>query len=175
MYWLSEVQRGTGFDNREGRSIYPRSLIIRGKVEVNTQTTVPPDLYNNIRIMIFQWLDESTPDPFDILVNPPNTDLIPFTVWNPEYKFSYRILKDKVFTIGNYYYNEDNYGNINRPAIIPFKMKLRKFKKSCNYIASADPTDKPGWGNLFMLAIADSSAIPHPILSFTSQFNYSDN
>jgi len=127
------------------------------------------DTENVLRVTIFEWLmDLSSEMPTfgDVFVE--STTSFPYlSPFNIDTKQKYRILYDKVHNLCN------TGGN---PFIETVFLKLTNMMKMVKFVGDSQTGTGAGLikGNLFFFTSSDSSASPHPTLTFSSMYTYTD-
>lgn len=130
------------------------------------------DVYNNIRVIIFQWHPSSSPAVTDILLPGPSLVADCLSLYNHDTRQQYRIMFDKIFkTSGNANSSSTPGTNITATNIKKFRIKMRKTRKFAQYAGGT----LTGTNRFYLITVSDSSAAPHPILEFSSKIFFRDS
>lgn len=147
---LSVISQGIGDQQRVGDQLTPTSMEFWYDWNV-------ADSFNRCRVIVFRWLDNSTPSVNDVLLA---TTLLPrvFASYNKDNRAKFNILYDKTHV-----------GSI-LPASnsIMAGSKSRKLTGKINYEAASTS----GNSHIFICALSDSVAVSHPTLRFYSRINF---
>lgn len=159
---VSDVAQGDSDVNRDGDSLYIKSLQIRYSIAV-------ADTYNLVRLICFQWLDDDTPIPSDILsATYLGTAVAPLAPFHHDQRAKYRILYDSQPMALN------GTSNLVEVRTVMLKNRGKLGKKMVNQIRyTAGLTT--GSNKLYILEISDSSAAAHPSFSTVARMNFTDN
>lgn len=151
---LSDVPAGTTDLTRVGDSLSIRSIRVMGKI-------LSADTTNTYRIIVFQWLDDQTPTPANVLssvyvgtVNGVNSP------YYHDQRKKFRVLWDKRFNVDNVSHAQQLFDT---KHLFPSTKKI-----------SFNAGGTTGNAKIYMLLISDSGAAPHPTLDFVSQLSYND-
>lgn len=154
---IDQITQGDTETTREGLVINPKSMLFRGEV-------INADNFNNCRIILFRWFDNTAPIVTDILNTTGIAGLSPHNApYSWAQKPKYQILYDKVLTVDNESYNNENF---------MFKYKFRPTSK-ITYSGSVSTSIMSG--NIFCLYINDSTAIAHPQLNAFIRLTFTDS
>lgn len=153
---LSAVAQGDTDVTRDGDEINAHSISIR-------YSWTCPDTTNVVRVIIFQWLPDSTPVIANIL-NPLTAGLETESHYNTDKADQFKILFDKT-QVSYQAVSAQNHS----PPYVRRKLRLRKKKIKFN----AGATD--GSGKVYLLALTDSGVTTHPTLYFESRLNFMDS
>jgi len=177
------LARGTSPLNQfTGRTIIPKSIEARFLVvgpQVNAANTAP-DVYATVRVILFQWMDDSTPT----VTGTPATDLLePLTSANTAQQMmapissnnrsSIVVLMDKMVTT---YLMTDIRGPLTG-TYSDSSSTARSFKKyikgrRCCPIEFASATAAYQKGGLYLGLISDSSSAPSPGVTWNIKVNF---
>lgn len=151
---LSSVAQGDTDTTRDGDSLYIRSIRLMGDITVADST-------NLYRVIVFQWLDDTTPVASDVLSS---TYLGTANACNASYhhdqRKKFRIMFDKRYVLDS---------TDNTRLLIDTK-QLRPFVRKIQYTAATTTGTNKIWG----LFVSDSSAVSHPSLNYVSKMNFND-
>ncbi len=156
---LTNVPQGDGNDEREGNRITPVNL--HGHVTLVGDPAGGGDDTTDVRVAIFRWNE-------DFNVNPPDETALMQAVaelggpYNINNRGQFKILWSRYFTLVN---NEDN------PS---FRRTLRFYVK----LSSPKVLYDAGNGKkfqLFMLILATSASVTHPVFTLNNTFRYTDS
>lgn len=148
---ISDVAQGDTDLTRDGDQLYIRSIECEIRVTAGDPTNV-------MRIIVLQWIPNSTPNVSSILIDA--TTYGEMSPWTHDTRFLFRILYDKRF-----YVNTTTMGNREHKTVL----KRIKFRKMQFESGATTGTNK-----LYVLAISDSAAATHPILFMVTKLNFSD-
>jgi len=157
-----------GLNNFVGNTITPKMLEIRYTIAHCTTTTfAPADIYNTWRIIVFQWMDDSTPAPGDVVQYTGQ-----FCTHSPhsiDSKKSLRVLGEhqKVTWINNSDSGNNSTGTCHQGKfMIPgSKMRPLQFAAQSNTCIN---------GNLYLFVASDSGFSPHPTIIASSRLTFYD-
>lgn len=161
---LNDLVRGDNARNNfEGAHIQIKNIHIRGNVSVG-------DNSNIMRVVIFQWMDDTPPTTISIL---DNTGIIggvnaPYATRNWSNRPLYKILRDDLFDLQATSLNAGGpNGNI---KVLDYWIKSKKITKTF-YAATSGAVQK---GSVWMTIVSDSGSIPNPQLTFTCEIVFTD-
>lgn len=145
---LGAIAQGLLDTNRIGDSILMGSMSFRGRV-------VFADQYNATRMILFQWFEDTTPIPSDLLLATASWK----SAYNSDNHQKYKILYDRTYFTDN----------VNRLQV-PIRGRVKMSRKKLAYLASTTGgTSKP-----YVLFISDSGGVPDPNPSVDFRLNYRD-
>lgn len=156
-YELSNPAQGTTDSTRVGDKLRLRGLRLRF-------TLVPGDTTQTCRIIVYQYKGNSslhTPAISEVLQSAyigVDSPLAPFT---HDYRNQFIILMDKTITLDSVSHPVKSYKK---------KVPLKYAKKQIAFTAGS--TD--GSNKVYMIAISDSTAAPHPQINFICRLFYDD-
>lgn len=161
IYQLDGITQGDTEVNRTGVVISPKKLML--KFRCNAEVGEPS---NEIRFVVFRWFDNDSPQYDDVLASYTSgtysgqlaLDVPTNYVTNPRYQ----VLSDRVVVIDP---------QSNDTLIYSFKKSFKKNAKIKYDGASAGAIES---GNLFLMVMSDSAAIPHPICQGWSRLEFTD-
>ena len=163
---LGSIAQGDNIDQRAGNKIAIKSLYLSFNI-------LASDAYNNMRFIIFTipCNNSGTLPTLDQILAGVNTVPIALPSVHSPYKknstLEFKIHKDMSFTL-----QRQQAGAV-RPQnkVLTFTMKFNGIGHTVHYeTGTATPPIK---GNLYLLAISDSQAGPHPTFTCYSRLNYS--
>lgn len=151
IFALNLVAQGDNFNNRDGREIIVKSVLIRGTFSV-------ADSYNIIRMMLLWDIDPdgSLPVLADILESPANPTHSAIAINNTK---RFVVLRDKMFKI-----DTDD-------PIVNFKL-YRKLNHKSTFIGTTAAIASLERGGLYLFCVSDSSAATHPGLTVYTRIRY---
>lgn len=140
------VRGDAGLDNFEGNKIFPVGLELRLNILSNTSTATP---VMNVRVMIFQWFDSTTPTLSGVLQNTGVgvTTISPKLMTNRD---NIRVLMDKKYCLNNLY----PAGSGAQSGIIVKKF-IKGFKMSD--ITMASGSNVPQKGDIYIAFMSDTT------------------
>jgi hypothetical protein len=163
VYVLSNVPQGPTQSQRIGDFIQP----VRWRVNVTVYQS-NADVVATIRLIWFRWipLNTSTPTPTiaNILEAPSSSQC--YSQLNFQLQDNYQILSDWVIGMSG-----TATAPTNSSAFTRFNMKI---PLKTNKVIEFNLGTQYGTGQLFLLAISDSSASPYPQLNLNSRLYYED-
>lgn len=142
---------------------------------VSGQTAGTSDLYNNVRVMLFQWHPTSTsaPSPVasDVLSQGPSGNPDIYSVYNHDTRQNYKILFDRVYRVtlntnGTIADNSNSTTGIRR-----LRISMKKARKDVQYVGNG----LQGTNRIFLLTVSDSALATHPTLAFASKIFFRDS
>jgi len=180
---MSTLARGLlPVNNFEGRSIIPVSIEARFYIVggFTTSSTATPEISNTMRIILFQWLDDSTPTvtgtPLTDLLEPmttPNTGQQCLAPISSQNRSSVSVLMDKMITT-----------NLTQVALNPLTAAFSESSSTCRsykkYIKGAKccPIEFNSGstlyqkGGIYLALLSDSSVAPNPGISWFIKVNF---
>lgn len=164
---LTFMTQNTGSASRVGEEITAVKLRLRITATVG-------DVYNQVRLIIFQWHQDSgvgAPSWTDILdSNSISSSAYSYQAgYNSVQKTKYRILWDKQFALhGNGTANYPITSNTTRHFIV--NIPAKRFNKRLIFNGTATSASN----HLYFLAISDSGVLPNPVFSYGGFFDYTD-
>lgn len=167
---LCDPAQGHDQDERNGDSIKPLRLTIRGQVYSDASGAST----QYIRVILFRYKDENgvTLQADDILdPNYTGGGNVIFAPKNWDKRFHSKIIYDKIFRLGNYLGTSAGQ-DPNLPVTIPFKI----VKKLYGHINWSDSTSTEEGGGLYMLVCSQAASdADAPVVSFVSRVTFTDN
>lgn len=160
---LTNMSRGDNArNNYEGSHIQIKNIHVRGQVAC-------ADLSNVVRIIIFQWMDDTSPLVTSVL---DNTGIIgtvnaPYASRNWSNRPLFRIFRDEMIQLQA---NTNITGGNGPVRIIDYFIKSNKLMRTY-YAATSNVIQK---GGIWMIVVSDSGAAPDPDIIFTSEIIYTD-
>lgn len=177
-YWanISTVGQGVSSDNRIGYTIKPTSLILRYRVRGTDGLVFSNDQYNNVRIMVVQWFSDSNNDPPSMgrILENLGTAPVGCEQYNVRDKTEYNVLYDKCHkleTTAAYYNTTNSTAYTFTSGTNTLRIKVYPTRK-INYRTGGSTSATTG--SIWLFAVSDSSATPHPELYYSSKLTYSD-
>jgi len=161
---LSPMARGdNGRNNFEGQHIQVQNIHVRGAIAVADNT-------NYVRVVIFQWMDDTAPVTTSILDNAGIIGTVdaPFATRNWTNRPLFKILRDDLFDMQST--NITAGGPNGNVKVLDYFIKSKKISKTF-YAATIVAVQK---GGIFMCVVTDSGAVAHPQLKFTSEIVFTD-
>lgn len=155
-----------------GSSVDPQSLQIRFHLVGGQDSLLSPltsDSSNNSRITIVQWLADSIPIVADIYQNTAQPSLSPWNVNNLE---KMNVLYDQLFPTYLTCFRTGVSGNLANSNSISEKAYVKGKKISILRFNNAGNTTE--FGDIYFIYCSDSSATPHPTISWHTRLTYTD-
>lgn len=162
---ICDVAQGQTDTTRVGDALTLKSLEFRYTVRC---AGVTPDFFNFVRVIVFQWNQNTVPTAPDIMDQVITTDYESF--YNHDNRSIYKIMYDRT-----HFLSGAGPAGVVNPQTSNFAHGVVKFmyrfpRKRVNFIAA---TTTPIHG-LYMIALSDSTASPQPTLVMNSKITYSD-
>lgn len=154
-----------GYDQFEGNTIRPQAITLKYYFHTN-------QIFNTVRLMVFQWFDSSTPAVSGVLQSTGVSSLVTIsptlTTNKPLMKVLYDCTHAIAPTASDATFTNVAHG-ITQPVTvyIPGK-RLRPVKFNSTTTARQD-------GDLFILVISDDVAPTHPVINLYSRLTFSDS
>lgn len=160
---FDQLARGdNSLNNFRGDSLTPLSLKMR-------YTLLGNDQPQNMRVIIFQWFQSSTPSPAGVIDTSNTligTALAPFADKQFDNRKTYKILYDRFHNLTNTGAGDQNISQ-GAEVFIP----ASAFRRVEFVYNSASPQT----GGIYCLCISDSSAVTHPSFFYVSSIICADN
>lgn len=150
---LSDVAQGDADTNRDGDQLSLTSIEFRGYIATGDTTNV-------LRFIIFQWYPNDSfypPTASDILLTAASGFISPYS---HDGRFQFKILYDRSFSMSTNW----------QPYLTFHKYVTKGFRRKIQYNAGGTT----GVNKIYLLLVSDSSAAPHPTISYYSKLNYRD-
>jgi len=169
----TNLVRGTGaLNNFIGNNVTPVGLQVRYQIvsgESSSIIPVGPDTNNMTRVVVFQWLSDTVPAISDIFQS--TAGLAPISPWKQENLDKLNILSDRNYAtwLVSYQYNSLSTtisGNAYTDSVYIKGKKLLPIQFS--------QAATPNQNNIYVVFIADSTAVPHPTCSCMTRITYTD-
>lgn len=135
------------------------------------------DVYNNVRVVIFQWHPNSAPVAGNILLTGAGGGGIVdiYSNYSHDFRQEYKILFDKVFnTIGpgsNVAVSNGPITEKTTTGLLKFKISTKKASKNVQYSnGGLSATNR-----IYILTISDSSLVTHPTIAYSMKTFYRDS
>lgn len=144
-----------------------------GNLEINLQVLngqgATGDIFNNLRVIVFQWHPNQTPTAALLLLNGPSGVPDIYSVFNHDNRQMYTVVHDRVYkTVGNANAATTPNTNMISTGVRRYKINLRKkrypspFQSEVQFVAGgATATNR-----MFVALVSDSALATHP--SFTA-------
>ena len=163
------VPQGTTDSSRIGDELTWVSMKIR--FEIVNSLGVASDTYNNFRVCIFQWHPNSTPAATDVFIAGPSGSPDVWSTYGHDRRHEFTIVYDEVFkTVGNAQAATTPNTSALTTGVQDRSISLRFAKKKCSFVGAGVTAS-----NLFYIAlVSDSTAVPHPTISYQLKTFYRD-
>jgi len=130
------------------------------------------DIYNNIRLILFQWHPNTTPAALDVFIAGPSGGPDVYSQYNHDKRQMFTILWDKNFTtVGNASAATSPNTNFVTTGIKKFRIPLTKAQKKVQY--SGGTTS--GTNRIYLAFVSDSALATHPTLAYTTKIVFRDS
>jgi len=147
---LCDVIQGNTDQQRDGDQLYMLSLEIR-------LYTVAADIFNVLRLIVFQWFPNTVPLSSQLLFDPANGITSPY---NHDQRYQFRVLYDKTNITGADWH----------AAQLMHRYITKIPHRKVQYVnASIVGTNK-----LYYYIVSDSGVAPHPSVAGYFKMNYKD-
>lgn len=155
VYDLSEVPQGDDDVSRDGDSLYIRSVRVLGRM-ANAGGAV-----NHIRVIVFQWRDDSTPTASSVLIpGYLGTVLAPLSLYTHDQRRKYNVMYDKKFTL-------DTSG---KSTVLFDTGYLFPTTKKISFTSGTTT----GNDKLWLLVVSDTASATYPALNYVSRLTFND-
>jgi len=163
------VPQGITDSTRIGDELLWQSIKMR--FEIVNSLGVGSDTYNNFRVCIFQWHPNSTPAATDVFIPGPTGVPDCWSTYGHDRRHEFTIIYDEIFkTVGNAQAATTPNTSAITTGVQDRAVSLRFAKKKCSFVGAGVTAT-----NLFYLAlVSDSSAIPHPSITYQMKTFYRD-
>ncbi len=157
VYSITDIPQGDTDTTRDGDSLFLKSVQLRYSV-------VAGDTTNLVRLVMFQYLDDTTPTVSNIL----NSGYLgaagaPLTPFHHDERSKYRILYDSgPMSVDTY-----------NPQLVR-KVFVKNNKKMVNQIRYNGGTTT-GSNKIYLIELSDSGAASHPSFNTISKVNFNDS
>jgi len=164
-----QIPQGDGDNTRDGDHLtWCGSIPIRWEV-INATT----DVYDHVRVILFQWHPNDTTPPTVgnvLLLGPTGVSDI-FSMYNHDRRQDYKILYDRTVTT----VQESNIlavpVDVNYTRYVQGTVSLKKARKQVQFLGGG----LTGTNQIYLLAISDSTAATHPLLTWSSKIFFRDS
>lgn len=173
---ISAIPEGDTDNERNGDKLqWVKSIRLKYTIRTPSYQAMTQPAYN-VRVIVFQWKEESTPAPGDILLTGPSTvvDWLSFYSWDK--KSLYTILYDRTHVLsGNGFF--DTTADINTPSTTTSAItrsaviNIKKAKKDAQFLSGT----VTGINKFWVLTISDSTVSPHPNITMDTQVFFTDS
>lgn len=130
------------------------------------------DVYNTVRVILFQWHPMSVPTAADVLLTGPSAAIDIVSQYNHDRRFEYKVIFDRSFTtVGN------NNTATNPPmanvttGIKRFKVALTNCQKKSQYTGGSTV----GTNKFYILYVSDSAVVAHPTMEYSTKVVFRDS
>lgn len=174
---ISQVTQGNTAYTRIGDRIHPKRLLVKYSVVASANTVLASaDQYDNVRVILLRWHDDSTPAlPVlaDILTNATNTD---YTIanYNRDQAPRYKILYDVVHVLVNtpIWNGTTALYEVGPSSVATQTVDISKgLGTPCDYRGTATT----GSEQFFILFVSNSAFTPHPQFEMQSEITFHDD
>jgi len=169
---------GVAYDVSQGATDSQRigdSLMWAGSIDLKVQVVngqgATADIYNNVRLVIFQWHPNSTPTAGSIFLNGPSAVVDVYSQYIHDNRQEFIILFDKTWrTTGNANAATTPNTSVLTTGVLTYRIPLTKATKKVQFQAGgATATNR-----FYVLQISDSALATHPTLAFSSKAVFRD-
>lgn len=160
---LANLVRGdAGINTFDGNMITPQAITLKYFTVIN-------QVYNSVRLIVFQWFDSSTPAPSGILESTATTlgTLSPILVTNKSF---IKVLHDQTHILAPTAYDAGTVAGYGLQDCITVYIPGKRLKP----IRYNSTTNVVQDGNLYVLAISDDSLTAYPTMSLYSRVTFQD-
>lgn len=152
LYDLCSIAQGDTDGTRDGDTIMPTSLYLRGSFVLGDNT-------NTMRFIIFRWLDSTTPAASDIFQGGLGSLFAPYSPMNVDGRAKFNVLYDQFIKLGS----GDN--------IQLLDQTLSLAAKPIQYAAGTTT----GTNKIYAVVVSDSGAASHPGAAWCHQLRFTDS
>jgi len=164
------VGQGDSDSSRDGDSLKWFGNIDLALQVVNGQGATG-DIYNNVRVVIFQWHPNSVPTSANIFLFGVTAAVDVYSHYNHDQRSQYKILFDKVFTTcGNANAATTPNTNFVTTGVRKFTVSLARAAKTVQYVGGTTV----GTNLFYLLLVSDSALATHPQVGLTLKGYYHD-
>lgn len=138
---------------------------------VNSQGALS-DVYNNMRLMIFQWHPNSVPTAADVLIPGPSGSPDILSTYGHDRRAEFTVLYDETFkTVGNQLAATTPATSIITTGVQTRDVSLRFARKKCGFTGASTNANEM----LYLLIVTDSIVAPHPTISYQMKTFFRDS
>lgn len=158
------MARGTAaVDNYLGNEVLPTSVRVNIGLTIGPSAIANGDGTNFMRVMVFQWLDSTTPALSGIL----NTATSPFSMLYWHNIENIRVLADRLVPLWQPGLKQDSYYAWSEKIYVKGKKMVPIKFNSAGTAAQK--------GEIYLLVLSDSSITANPYMTYQSQITYTDS
>lgn len=161
---IMTVAQGDADSTRDGdRLQWAGNIELRCNITNGTGTT--GDIFNNVRIIIFQWHpnDSTSPLATDILLNGVTGGADTSSHYNHDKRQLYTILFDRYFsTVGNNSSASNPFAPNMQTGLLTYSISLQTAQKSAQYVAAGTT----GTNQFYIATCSDSQLATHPSIYY---------
>lgn len=159
----SNLSRGTsGIDNFLGLELLPTSVRVNVGMTMGQSAIAYGDGTNFMRVLVFQWLDSTTPAIGGILQDATS----PFSMTRWENRENIMVLADRLFALKQTGLQQDSHDAIAERIYIKGKRMV-----PIKYNAAGSAVQK---GDVYIIILSDSSVTANPYVVYNSQITFTD-
>lgn len=156
------VPQGDTDQSRDADRLFIKKLYARLTLTIGDTT-------NFIRIIAFQWKPNTVPTGTSILLNGPSGAIDVWSHYHHDNRQEYKILFDRL-------YHQEGNATANYP-VTTTSQKVVKFilSRKINHQVQYAGGTTTGTNHIYITAIADSSVVPHPLLTGQCKLMFTDS
>jgi hypothetical protein len=173
---ISQVVQGYGGNTRDGDRITPLRLRMAYSIVCSSNTLLAAaDQYDNVRVIVFRWHDDSTPalpTMASILTNAGSTDYT-LANYNRDQAPRYKVLYDRVHLLVNtpIWNGAATLYEVGPGSVVTVETTLNLGKTPIDFQGALNT----GSEQLFFLYVSDSGFTPHPQLQAQFEVAFYDD
>lgn len=163
---LNDPATGNTDSTRIGNQIFQKSLVARLRV-------VPTSFYDYVeyRIICFKWIPDTTPTP-SMIVHHSGTADATLTLFNHNYKTSYKILYDSGMRTCQLCFTSPSGPHLGNNAVIPYHQIILKLNGQRQQFESTGSTNSDQ--RIYFLFLHNTSTTTNFAIQGRSEFKYYD-
>lgn len=165
---LSPIAQGNSNITRVGNMVELKSIESRIHLITNAASFALMDIFNFVRVIVFQWKDNVVPVATDLLLNGSSGVVDVGSLYNHDNRNQFKIVSDNLMRIMGDGVNGSTSKLIDARHNMSFgKGILSKLEWVGNSVTN-------GYNQLYILLVSDSSATPHPLVYITFKLIFKD-
>lgn len=168
-YGVSNIALGTNINNRIGRSVKLKDVLLRFTVVLPASATfATQDTHNRMRIILFRWMTRGSPTVADVLATPSVLSGL-----NVDNFRDVHVLRDELVDMHVWSSYDDGTNHQIIPDVQSFKW-YHSFAKTEDNALSFNAAAGIEHGSINVLVISDSAIPTHPTIEFNARIKFYD-